>query len=245
MLPNVITCTYNQIQRHEEIQSRFAQQFNIWKNNIVNKYFFIKLLQSNGVTIRLIDYYIRDNIEGIRFANYFIYVQDNVIYTEKLVNYISTIPIQLYNSYIDFETFDIKMTELIQSLSKYLENQDPSPFLMCNVIYLNCTLDMKYPKNSSDCYFESIVTPILNHVTNTSIHLCENERQYFNSKLSETCAKQIYSESIHSHDYEKCGLQTITVNNISYCSIGSSYFNITSTGIQIILNDNTISFNII
>ena len=122
MLPNVITCTYNQIQRHEEIQSRFVEQFNIWKTNIVNKYFFIKLEQSNGVTIRLIDYYIKDNIEGIRLANYFIYVQDNVIYTEKLTNYVSMIPIQLYNSYIDFETFDIKISELIQSLSKYLDN---------------------------------------------------------------------------------------------------------------------------
>lgn len=116
---------------------------------------------------------------------------------------------------------------------------------MCNVIYLNCTLDTKYPKSSSDCYFESIIYPILCHVTNTSIHLCENERAYFNSKISETCAKQIYSEKVHTHNYEQCGFQTITVNNTPYCSIGSSYFNITTTGIQINLNDNVISFSLI
>lgn len=244
MIPDIVTCTYNKIQSHEQIQSDFAIQFEIWKTNIVNKYFFVKLLQSNNVTIRLIDYYTKDTINGVRLANYFIYLQDNIIYTQKLENYVMMIPIQMFNSYDDFQKFDIAIASLIQSLTKYIINDDPSPILMCNIIDLDCTLSQKYPKTDSEQYFNSLVDPIVCHVENTTIHVCSGERTLWNQKITETCAKNRYALKEHLHDYAVNGLQSITVNNIQYCSIGKDYFTVVGFGLTVNLCNSVISFTI-
>lgn len=183
-------------------------------------------------------------MNGVRLANEFIYLIDDVIYMEKLDNYVMMIPIQLFVSFDNFYDFDRKIKDLITEISKYISIDDPSPILMCNIIDLNCTLDLKYPKISSDCYFDSIVEPILCHVSDTNIHICVNERENWNSNLSECQAKEIYAEKIHYHDYAECGLQTITVDAVSYCSVALDSLIMIGDGLTISVDNNVISLNI-